>query len=410
MKNIRIVLAGAALTVCVILAVVFRPWESAPSTGRPALIQGAVYYTCPMHPSVVSSHPGACPVCGMALVRKVYGEGGTGEAPGTVSVSAAQRVAANITTAEVRQAQIAPAVAAPAVIAVAEPRRSVVAVRVRGRIVRLFVDRTGAHVRKGEPLLSLYSPDVASAEEEFVVARSGGADSAGGAFLQAARRRLRERFGLTDGQIDLLRDERDVRAEVDYLSPIAGTVLKKTVVEGEYVDEGMALFELADLSRLWVIASVPEKEIAAVHAGERAEISVGAFPGEKFGARVVLLEPVLDQESRSVRVRMEIPNPAGRLRPNMFARVEMRAGSRRALVVPADAVLHTGKNPVVWVESAPGMFSPREVETGSTVAGETEILAGLAAGEMVAATGGFLIDSESRLETPAGNGHTGHGM
>ncbi|HUI09112.1 MAG TPA: efflux RND transporter periplasmic adaptor subunit [Bacteroidota bacterium] len=411
MNKFRIVSALAVVLALAIAALVLGPWSKNPPAGTPPLVQGESYYTCPMHPSVVALHPGACPVCGMALVKKVYGaEGsGPGESPGSVTVSAAQRVAANITTAEVRDTDFAVPVSVPGVISVAEPARSVVAARVRGRIVRLYVDRTGVIVRKGEPLLSLYSPDVASAEEEYLVARSGRGDRSGGVILEAARRRLRDRFGLTDEQVARLTGEADIRDEVVYLSPIAGTVVAKNAVRGAYVDEGSTLFELADLSRLWVTASVPEREIGRIRRGEEAAITVEAYPGEKFRGRVLLLEPLLEQESRSVRVRLEIANPDGRLRPNMYARVEMRPEPHTALVVPASAVLYTGERPVVWVETAPGVFSPREVETGATTAGLTEILGGLAAGNMVAATGGFLIDSESQLEASPSDVHAGHG-
>ena len=409
MKNNRSVIAGALILVCAIAAAILRPWEKGATPARTELVQGQVYYTCSMHPSVISMHPGACPVCGMALVRKVYGvpEGGPGAVTGTVTIPAAQRVAANITTAEVREAEFAVPVSAPGVIAVAEPGRSVVAARVRGRIDRLFVDRTGVHVRKGEPLLSLYSPELAAAEEEYIVARSAGADSAGVTMVNAARMRLRDRFGLAPEQIARLRNEGDAGDEVSYLSPIAGTVVKKNVVEGEYVDEGTALFELADFSRLWVTASVPESESALVRTGARADVTVEAYPGEKFMGHVILLEPLLEAESRAVRVRLEIPNSGGRLRPNMYARVEIMSQVHRGLAVPASAVLYTGESPVVWVESSPGEFSPRRVHPGFTVNGETEILEGLSAGETVAATGGFLIDSESRLSTPLSGEHAG---
>jgi len=424
MKNTRVVVAGSLIPLCAIAAALIRPWEKNSSGAPMHLVQGEEYYTCPMHPSVISSHPGACPVCGMALVRRIYGvsEGGPGAVPGTVTVSAAQRVAANITTAEVHEAAIAVPVTAPGILAVAEPARSIVAARVRGRIDRLFVDRTGAHVRRGEPLLALYSPELAAAEEEYIVALSGAAvspavDSTGMPILDAARKRLIERFGLTPGQVARLRREGDAGDVVTYLSPIEGTVIGKNVVEGEYVDEGTTMFELADLSRLWVTASVPERESALVRTGSRAEITVEAYPGEKFPGRVVLLEPILDAESRAVRVRLEISNRDGKLRPNMYARVGMTSQVRRGLVVPSSAVLYTGENPVVWVESGPGEFSPRRVHAGFTVNGVTEILDGLSAGETVAATGGFLIDSESQLQVPPsetrGGGdapHAGHGM
>ena len=183
-----------------------------------------------------------------------------------------------------------------------------------------------------------------------------------------------------------------------YASPISGTVIRKAVVEGQYVDEGMTLFEIADLSRVWVIASVAEQDIKGVSVGEGVEVSVEAYPGRTFGGRVSFIEPVLDADSRSVRVRVELPNPGGALKVNMYARMTLKPPAREALVVPTSAILFTGGEPRVWVESSPGRFVPRTVKVGQGAGGFTEILGGVEEGDMVAATGGFLVDSESQLE------------
>jgi Cu(I)/Ag(I) efflux system membrane fusion protein len=322
-----------------------------------------------------------------------------------VVISPDQRVRANISTSAVRWMPISGSVSASGVVAYAEPSQSVVAARGRGRIEHLFVDRTGAVVRKGEPLLSMYSPDLISAEEEYLIALGSVEDSTRAQLLAASRKRLAERFGMTQSQINRLERERDMQSPATYASPIAGTVIRKPVVEGQYVEEGMTLFELADLSRVWVVASVPEQYIRSVRTGDPVEVTLDAYPGLVLQGRVGFIEPVLDPDSRTVRVRTELANPEGKLKPNMYARIALNRVPREALVVPASAVLFTGRHPRVWVESEPGRFAPHDVSVGLTSGGFTEILGGVQEGDMVASTGGFLIDSESQLETPAGGEH-----
>jgi Cu(I)/Ag(I) efflux system membrane fusion protein len=230
-------------------------------------------------------------------------------------------------------------------------------------------------------------------------------DVARGELIAASRRRLAERFGITESQIKRLERERDMQSPATYASPIAGTVIRKPVVEGQYVEEGMTLFELADLSRVWVIASVSEQDIRSVRKGDSVEVTLDAYPGLVVNGRVGFIEPVLDPDSRTVRVRTELANPEGKLKPNMYARIALKKASREALVVPTSAVLFTGRHPRVWVETEPGRFAPRVVVAGLTSGAFTEILSGANEGEMVASTGGFLIDSESQLEAPAGGEH-----
>jgi Cu(I)/Ag(I) efflux system membrane fusion protein len=345
----------------------------------------------------------------MTLVKKVSGApagvGGPPQGGEAVVVSAEQRVQANITTVAVRRTPFVTPVSASGVVTFAEPGRAVVAARAAGRVERLFVNRTGVTVRKGDPLVSFYSPELVSAGEEYLIALSGTGDSARTLLVQASRRRLVERFGLTEQAIARLERERDTQNAVTYASPASGTVIRKEIVEGQYVAEGTTLFEIADLSRVWVIASVPEQDILSVRTGDALDVTLDARPGLVLHGRVGLIEPVLDAETRSARVRAEIANPAGLLKPNMYVRVTLTAVPREALVVPTGAVLFTGRRPRVWVESSPGRFEPRAVRVGQTSGGTVEILDGVAEGEMVASTGGFLIDSESQLQPPARKEH-----
>jgi Cu(I)/Ag(I) efflux system membrane fusion protein len=408
MKKTPVVIA-AFLLVALVLALLFlRPVRTGQAGGAAPPAEGVEYYTCSMHPSVIAYKPGSCPICGMTLVKKIQGgRPGGHEATkgGEVVISPDQRVQANISTWAVRWMPLSVSVSASGVVAFAEPSQSVVAARGRGRIEHLFVDRTGAVVRKGEPLLSIYSPELITAETEYLIALGSVEDVARGELIAASRRRLAERFGITESQIKRLERERDMQSPATYASPIAGTVIRKPVVEGQYVEEGMTLFELADLSRVWVIASVSEQDIRSVRKGDSVEVTLDAYPGLVVNGRVGFIEPVLDPDSRTVRVRTELANPEGKLKPNMYARIALKQASREALVVPTSAVLFTGRHPRVWVETEPGRFAPRVVVAGLTSGAFTEILSGANEGEMVASTGGFLIDSESQLEAPAGGEH-----
>ena len=408
MKKTPVVI-GAFLLVALVLALLFlRPVRTGQAGGAAPPAEGVEYYTCSMHPSVIAYKPGSCPICGMTLVKKIQGgRPGGHEATkgGEVVISPDQRVQANISTWAVRWMPLSLSVSASGVVAFAEPSQSVVAARGRGRIEHLFVDRTGAVVRKGEPLLSIYSPELITAEKEYLIALGSVEDVARGELIAASRRRLAERFGITESQIKRLERERDMQSPATYASPIAGTVIRKPVVEGQYVEEGMTLFELADLSRVWVIASVSEQDIRSVRKGDSVEVTLDAYPGLVVNGRVGFIEPVLDPDSRTVRVRTELANPEGKLKPNMYARIALKQASREALVVPTSAVLFTGRHPRVWVETEPGRFAPRVVVAGLTSGAFTEILSGANEGEMVASTGGFLIDSESQLEAPAGGEH-----
>jgi Cu(I)/Ag(I) efflux system membrane fusion protein len=408
MKKTQIVIAACLLVALVLVVLFLRPLRSSQAGGASPAAEPVEYYTCPMHPSVIAYKPGPCPICGMTLVKKILvgrPDGHEAAKGGGVVISPDQRVRANISTSAVRWMPFSGSVSASGVVAYAEPSQSVVAARGRGRIEHLFVDRTGAVVRKGEPLLSMYSPDLISAEEEYLIALGSVEDTTRAQLLAASRKRLAERFGMTRSQINRLERERDLQSPATYSSPIAGTVIRKPVVEGQYVEEGMTLFELADLSRVWVVASVPEQYIRSVRTGDPVEVTLDAYPGLVLKGRVGFIEPVLDPDSRTVRVRTELANPEGKLKPNMYARIALNRVPREVLVVPASAVLFTGRHPRVWVESEPGRFAPHVVSVGLTSGAFTEILGGVQEGDMVASTGGFLIDSESQLETPAGGEH-----
>ena len=363
-------------------------------------------YTCPMHPTVIRDRPGDCPVCGMALVRRSEQKEMTAEeqeALRAVSLSPAQRIMANIVTVPAEQRVLARQVNAVGVVDFAEPLQAWVSARFRGRVDKLLVSSTGAAVRKGQPLLEMYSPELFTAQQEYLSSLAG---SRTGAAMQeqlaaSGREQLHRHYGLSDEQISAIERTGKPLPTISFLAPISGTVIRKQVVEGQYVDEGASLYQLADLSRVWVYLEVSELDVRFISVGQVVKLSTDVYPGETIQGRVSFIDPTITAETRSVRVRTEIPNPGGKLKPQMYMRavVETRAGS--SVTVPVDAVVQTGRRSVVWVEVSENMFEPRDVVLGNRSGGYYEITSGLMDGEMVAATGGFLLDSESLLQSPA---------
>lgn len=364
----------------------------------------AVQWTCPMHPSVLSDRPGACPVCGMDLVKKSTEETSASAADiamlRSVSLSPSQRVLANVATAVVQRRQMAALIGAAGVVDFAEPLRAGVAARFRGRVEKLHVDFTGAAVRRGQPLLDLYSPELIAAEEEYLIAVRGGGDDVQRRMAVSLADRLEMQYGLTRAQIDDLRTSDRVKRSITVAAPIGGTVLQRRVEQGQYVDEGTTLYQLADLSRVWVYLEIAEQDLRFISIGQQAGITTDAWPGRGFTGRVVFIDPVMDAETRTVRVRVELANPDGRLKPQMYVRGSISVPRGDLLAVPASAVLHTGTRDVAWVEVEQNRFEPRTLALGARAGDWYEVRGGLAAGEQVVVSGGFLLDSESALQSP----------
>ncbi len=374
------------------------------------------FYTCPMHESVQSAEPGACPICGMTLVPKEVQEqmeGSDLSGLKTVSLSPMQRGMANVSTAVTERRQVSNTVHAVGVVSYAEPNYKVISMRFPGRVERLFVTFAGQYVHEGDPVAEVYSPEVILDEQAYLRAldsyrmttRDGGetTDPVSN-FLRQNREKLRQ-LGFTEKQIADLGKSETLGSYVMIYSPISGTVVKKSVDPGRYFAEaGQPLFEVADLSTVWILLDVYERDIRLVKKGLAVEITTEAYPLDTFRGRVVFVDPVLTPETRTVRVRTEFPNPEAKLKPNMYVNAAISVPQPNALVVPTTAILPAGKRCLVWVEVGENQFEPREVVVGGENDGFTVILKGLEEGEVVAATGGFLIDSESALTWTGGDG------
>jgi len=325
---------------------------------------------------------------------------------GTVQLSPSQIRQFGITFGTAERRRLTGEVRTTGVVAADETRVVEVAPRFGGFVEQLHADFTGRAVRRGEPLLAIYSPEVFATMQELVVALRmarattpdvPGAATAGGADLVAAARQRLQLLGIGDAAIDAALESGQAPRTVTLFAPAAGVITEKRVARGQAVSAGQTLYTIADLSAVWVNADVREADAAAVRAGTGADIEVAALAGRPFKGVVTYVQPVMRTETRTVTARITVVNSNAQLKPGMFATVLLRPGGRDALVVPAAAVVRTGERAVVFVDMGGGELMPHEVQTGAVSGEFTEIVSGVAAGDRVVTSAQFLIDSESNL-------------
>jgi membrane fusion protein, copper/silver efflux system len=292
-----------------------------------------------------------------------------------------------------------------------ERRITMISPKFEGYVERLHVNATGQPVAKGQPLFEVYSPELVSAQREYAIAAQGaqamadaGSDAATGMqqLADAALARLRN-WGLSPDDVAALARGGEVRRTVTLRSPVAGIVTEKKAFQGMRFMPGEALYQVTDLSSVWVVADVFEQDIGLVKTGARATVTLPAYPGQTFAGTITYVYPTLKAETRTVPVRIELGNPKQLLKPAMFAQVDVQlGGSGQVLAVPDSAVIDSGLRRIVLVQSGEGRFEPREVKTGARGASHVEILEGLKAGEDVVIAANFLIDAESNLKAAIG--------
>ena len=380
----------------------------------------ATRYHCPMHPQIVRDRPGECPICGMTLVpiesaRPGHDAGAHALAAlAPVQLTPERIQLAGVKTAPVVMRRLSGDLAAAGMVAENERGLAAINTRFAGWIQDLFVAETGRRVTKGQALATIYSPDVLSAEQEFLTARRwaappsspGSADAPAGAphahetltagMADDARKRL-DLLGVAPQEIDEIARTGQARHAVTIRSPANGTVIRRGAVAGGYVQPGSELFAIADLSTVWFIAEVYEHDMARVRVGQPARIELVGLPGRAVKGRVQFLYPSVSADTRTMRVRVEVANKGGDLRPGMFGTMHLDLPGGPVLAVPADAVVDTGDAQYLFVAKAGGRFEPRSVKLGVRGAGFVEITDGIADGEAVVTTANFLVDSESRL-------------
>jgi Cu(I)/Ag(I) efflux system membrane fusion protein len=287
-----------------------------------------------------------------------------------------------------------------------EKRIGTVSPKIGGWIEDLFVNVTGQSVRKGEPLLTIYSPELVSTQEEYLLALQAKQDwskspfaevSEGGNFLAVSARRRLKLWDISDAQIKALEESREPQKTLTLYSPFTGYVLEKMINKGQFVDAGMAIYKIADLSAIWVIADIYEYELPLIRLGQAARVQLSYLPGKEFATKIDYIYPALSGESRTARVRLVMPNPGRNLMPQMFTNIEIKIDLGKRLAVPGEAVIDTGERKIVYVDKGEGNFEPREVVTGLRADKMVEVLQGLKEGERVASSANFLIDSEAQL-------------
>jgi Cu(I)/Ag(I) efflux system membrane fusion protein len=387
--------------------------RSVDSGGEGARADANVRYICPMMCTPPQTQPGRCPVCAMELVPAASGGGDTDER--SIEIDPVARRVANILTVPVKSVPLVRNIRAIGELSYDEGTLKTIAAYVDGRLDRLYADYTGVVVQKGDHLALLYSPQLYSSQVELLVAKrsrertpltmSSGAGPAGRDLYQSARERLIE-FGMTASQVEDLERAGEATSRMHLCTPISGTVIEKLAVQGQYVKTGQPIYRLADLSTVWLMLELFPEDAAAIRDGQAVEAEVQSLPGRKFTGRVAFIDPTVEPRTRTVGVRVVIPNDEGLLRVGDYARatiaVELGVTSEsgdgvQTLVVPRNAVLMAGDASVVYVETEQGRFEVRRVVLGPSSGDEIAVLEGLEEGEQVACSGNFLIDSQMQL-------------
>jgi Cu(I)/Ag(I) efflux system membrane fusion protein len=348
------------------------------------------HYTCSMHTSVHQARPGKCPICGMELVPVSKAQ----MRAGVVHIDAIRQQQIGVKLAPVIEAPMTTTMRAFGQVAYDESKLTDVTWKSSGFVTKLFATETGRHVKRGQPLALLYSPDVYAAERDFLLAAKGPSST----FVDgtAARTRLRL-LGLGDAQIDAVAAAGKPDESVTLVAPADGNVIEKNIIEGASFESGARLFRIAALDEVWVDAAVYASDLAHVHVGDAVTVSLDDEPDRRFDARVAFIAPVLDASARTGRVRVTLKNADGTLKPGMFATVSLSHALGERLQLPSSAVVYAGPRRLVFVDAGDGNFEPREIELGPEANGMLEVKSGLRAGDVVATSGVFLIAAEARI-------------
>jgi Cu(I)/Ag(I) efflux system membrane fusion protein len=401
------------------------------------------YWTCTMHPSVRLTEPGTCPICKMDLVpvmkkqtlnkekppEKMDGMHGMHNIPGTdmgksasdkqgmetsstFIVSPERQQIIGVKTEPVTIRDMTKVIRTVGMVVLDETKIEQIHTKISGWIEKVFVDYTWQHVKKGDPLFSIYSPDLVSTEEEYLLALKSKmilgdskfieiSDSAN-SLLEASRKRL-ELWDISERQIRDLEQSGKVKKSLVIYSPISGHVTYKNAFENMFVEPNTIIYKVADHSTVWINADIYENEISLVQLGQDASITVASLPGQVFTGKVTFIWPHLEPETRTTKVRMEFSNPDLKLLPEMYANVEIEIPLGRRLTIPTSGVLRTGKLDLVFLDMGGGKMQIRRVELGQKVDDYYEVLRGLNEGDVVVSRANFLIDAESQIQAAVAN-------
>jgi Cu(I)/Ag(I) efflux system membrane fusion protein len=357
------------------------------------------HYHCPMHPQVTSDHPGTCPICGMNLIVTVAAAPSTSAPSGLaqVSIDVDHQHLIGLQTQKVERGPVAGTWRTVGRLEVDPTQVRQTNVKFDGFVDKIFVDFVGEPVTTGQPLFALYSPTLFAAESDYLVTAKAvsGIGEEGSALKNASKLKL-QLLDVPTWEIDRL-DRTGVAARTfTIVSPIAGIVTAKTIVQGARVNVGDAPYTITDLSTVWMMADAYESDLARLAKGMPAALHLSAYPNEVFFGAVDFIDPMLDPASRTLKAHVHFMNPKGLLKPGLFGEVEFTEPARDGLRVPFDAIVDSGRRKIAYVASHDS-FAPIEVQTGARNGDWIEVVAGLAEGQSVVTRATFLVDSESRL-------------
>ena len=410
MRKTSIIIVGIVILIAGIGIGFYASDYLRPKTVRPAEVKKEakkqrkiLYYRNPMNPSITSPTPKK-DAMGMDYIPVYEGEEET-EAPGTVTISPEKIQEIGVRSEPVQYRVISKDIRTTGIVTYDERRLSQIRSKVSGWIEKLIVNTTGQFVKKGEPLFEIYSPDLVTAQQEYLVAleaydkfKASGDTSPFANLLDAARQKLRY-WDISDKQINQLSTGKKITKTMYLYSPVTGIVIEKpAALKGMAINPGDVLYQIGDISKVWIDADIYEYEASEIREGQRARITLPYDPGEVFYGRVNYVYPYIKADTRTLKARIDMPNRGWKLRPDMYANVEIEVGGQKRLSVPASAVIDTGLRQVVIVDLGNGRFAPRNVTVGLRGDEYWEILKGLNEGEKVVTTANFLIDSESNLK------------
>jgi len=359
-----------------------------------------VLYQCPMHPWIKSNKAGErCTLCGMELVAASVGShsGGLSAAdPDLVRLNPAQAAVTGVQTSAISRGSLERTLRASGIIEDDDTRHRILAARVPGRVEKLEVNYIGAEVAVGAPLATLFSPEMLTAQRQYVERIKAGAIATAPSERAAARERLLE-LGLTEEEIDILEHTLKPTAMVSIRAPMSGTVITRSVYEGQYVQTKDPLFEIGDFSRLWFVFDAYEPDLAWLSLGQKVEVTVPSLPGQVLTAPITFIDPSLNEMTRTARVRVILDNPDRQLRYRQTAQARVRITTPETLLVPRPAVLQHGGKPIVYVDEGGFGYRAREVRLGRVGDSQVEVLAGLAEGDRVVTQAALILDSQAQL-------------
>ena len=375
---------------------------------KPSGERKILFWYDPMHPAYRSDKPGIAPDCGMQLVPKYAADETVKMPAGTVKIAPDKQQLIGVRTGIVERQSLVRTVRTTGQLTSDETKLAHVHVKINGFIDKVYVDYVGQLVKKGQPLFTLYSPDLVATEEEYLIAKRGAKDLGASQFpevsqgsqslLRSTRERLRL-WDISDEQIKKLDETGEVTKTLTFYSPVSGFVTDRKAFPQTAITPDMDLYLITDLSTIWVNADVYEYEVPFVKVGQSADMQLSYYAGKTYTGKITYIYPTVDPVSRTVKVRIEFSNPNFDLKPQMFANVQLKINYGRQIAVPQEAVMDSGDKQYVFVVHDGGMFEPRVIQIGPKFEGNVVVLSGLSGGDTIVTSGNFLIDSESRLQS-----------